>query len=168
MRSIEFTVYGVPMPAGSKKGFYNAKTKRVIITDASDKSRPWKALVHDAAGQAMRAPEANPYGFQDPAGYLPPLEGPLTLEVTFVLPRPKGHFGKHGLRPSAPTYPAVRPDTTKLLRGVEDAMQSVCYDDDAQIVEQVIRKVYGDVPRCEVRVSEIANEDTLTTERTPA
>ena len=54
---IQFVVYGIPAPAGSKKGFYNHRTRRVIITDASEKSRPWKAQVSDAAAEAMAGRE---------------------------------------------------------------------------------------------------------------
>jgi len=37
--SVSFTVYGAAAVAGSKRGFYNAKAKRVIITDDSARSR---------------------------------------------------------------------------------------------------------------------------------
>ena len=39
--AVTFTVHGTPAPAGSKRGFYNAKAKRVIVTDDSARSRPW-------------------------------------------------------------------------------------------------------------------------------
>lgn len=136
-----FTVYGTPAPAGSKRGFYNANARRVIITDDNAKSRPWKALVSDAAIEAT--------------GAGPLLTGPLELVVRFYMPRPKGHQGARGLRPSAPSHPAVKPDTTKLLRAVEDALTGLVYKDDAQICEQHVFKAYGEPARCEIGVFQI-------------
>lgn len=133
---VSFVVYGVAQPAGSKKGFYIPKLNRVVITDDAKKSRPWKAQVSDAAAQAMQGMRL--------------LEGPLVVELTIYLPRPKGHFGMRGLLPRAPRYPAVKPDATKLLRCFEDALSGLVYRDDAQIVTQVVRKRYGEPARCEV------------------
>jgi Holliday junction resolvase RusA-like endonuclease len=142
---VAFTVHGTPAPAGSKRGFYNAKAGRVIVTDANAKSRPWKAQVSDAAAEAMGGAEL--------------LQGPLSLELVFHVPRPKGHFGARGLRPSAPDFPAVKPDVLKLARAVEDALSSIVYRDDAQIVTEFLLKRYGEPARVEVLVTEaIAGE----------
>jgi len=133
---VAFFVPGLPAPGGSKRAF-RTKSGRIIITEDCRRSRPWRAVVqvaaHAAHGQA-------------------PLEGPLRLAVTFTLPRPKGHLGRRGLRPSAPLYPMTRPDLTKLLRGLEDACTGLLWRDDAIIVEQMIAKVYGDIPGAAVRV----------------
>lgn len=143
MTAVAFTVHGVAAPAGSKKGFYNAKARRVIITDDSARSRPWKALVADAAVENI--PSVN--------GARRLLQGPLKLSVTFYLPRPKGHFGARGLKPSAPIYPTVKPDVTKLLRAVEDALTGIVWRDDAQIVSQFAQKVYGEPARTEIHIA---------------
>jgi len=136
---IVFTVYGVPAPAGSKRGFYNAGAKRVIITDDSKRSRPWKAQVSDAAAEAM--------------GGAALLNGPVDLGLTFYAPRPKGHFGARGIRPSAPISPTVKPDLLKLARAVEDALSGIVYRDDSQIVVEHLEKHYGEPARVEVRAS---------------
>ena len=66
-----------------------------------------------------------------------PLEGPLSLTVRFYMPRPKAHLtARCGLKSSAPQWPATRPDTTKLLRAVEDALNGICWFDDSQICVQ--------------------------------
>ncbi len=135
---IEFVVYGKAAPAGSKRGFYNQKAKRVIVTDDSKGSRPWKAQVTDGAAIAMDGREL--------------LGGPLSLELVFYLPRPKGHFGARGVRPSAPTHPAVKPDVLKLARAVEDALSGIVYRDDAQIVTEHLEKRYGEPARVFIRV----------------
>lgn len=126
---VSFTVPGIPQPAGSKRAFVNKHTGRVSVVDAAKGSRSWK---HDVATAAMDAMDGRPV-----------LDGPLRLEITFLLPRPKGHYGAKGVRPSAPSYPAVRPDLTKLVRAVEDALTGIVWRDDAQVVDQSAMKAYG-------------------------
>lgn len=146
--TIEFTVFGKPAPAGSKRGFL--VKGRVIITDANKNAKPWKALVSDAAIGAMVNGRVHEL-----------LRGPLVLEATFYFPRPKGHFRvRRGeptgeLREGVPLYPTGRPDTTKLLRALEDACTGIVWKDDAQVVNQWVRKMYGEPARCEVRVEEL-------------
>jgi Holliday junction resolvase RusA-like endonuclease len=143
---VRFTVLGKPQPAGSKKGFKHPITGRVIITDDNSKAGPWKQQVGWAA-----------------AGQVAELwTGALELTVVFHIARPKGHYrsGKnaHLLRDSAPRYPVVKPDATKLLRAVEDALTGVLWRDDAQIVDQHVWKRYvddGQPERCEVLVREL-------------
>jgi len=138
--SVSFTVYGVAQPAGSKRAGMS-KSGKMFVRDDAKRSRPWKTQVSQAAGEAVNG-----------AGLL---EGPLFLSVAFYAPRPKGHYGARGLRPSAPAYPAVRPDVTKLLRGVEDACTGIVWRDDAQVVEQHAVKRYGEPARVEVTVSRL-------------
>jgi Holliday junction resolvase RusA-like endonuclease len=61
-----------------------------------------------------------------------------------LTPRPKSHIGVRELRLSAPAWPAVRPDCTKLLRALEDACTAIVWRDDSQIVEQIMTKCYAD------------------------
>jgi Holliday junction resolvase RusA-like endonuclease len=135
--SVSFTVFGVAQPAGSKKAF--VVKGRAVITDDAKRSRPWKTQVAQEAGLAMAD--------------RPLLDGPLLLELTFWVPRPKGHFGAKGVRPSAPRHPTVRPDVLKLARAVEDALTGVVYRDDAQICCETLQKAYTlGRARCEVRL----------------
>lgn len=134
---LTFTVYGVAQPAGSKRAGISKRGKTFVYDDAR-KSRPWKSQVADAAGKAVNG-----------AGLL---AGPLKLTVVFTVPRPKGHYGARGLRPSAPEHPIVRPDVTKLLRAVEDACTGLVWRDDAQVVEQHASKRYGEPACAEVTV----------------
>lgn len=137
MNGVSFTVYGVAQPAGSKRAGMS-KSGKMFVRDDAKRSRPWKTQVSQAAGEAVNG-----------AGLL---DGPLELSVIFTVPRPKGHYGARGLRPSAPAYPAVRPDVTKLLRGVEDALTGIVWRDDAQVVAQHAYKVYGEPARADIEV----------------
>jgi Holliday junction resolvase RusA-like endonuclease len=137
------TVYGRPQPAGSKRAFQHATTRRVMVTDANPNSRPWKQQV---TAQALHQLNGQPIL----------LQGPLELTVTFILARPKSHYrtgrNQHLLRPAAPARPTTKPDTTKLLRGVEDALTGIYWNDDAQIVDQHAHKEFGAPERVEIIV----------------
>jgi len=132
---IRFFCPGNPAPAGSKRAFTNPKTGHAMITDACKRSKPWKDSVKAAAIQAMQGREM--FGRA------------VALDVAFyfILLRPKGHFGTgrnaDRLRPSAPRYPATRPDVLKYARAVEDACTGVVWHDDAQIVAERIFKDYN-------------------------
>lgn len=119
---IDITVHGKPEPAGSKKAFVitdKGKTKaRAVVVDANTKSTVWKASV---ARQALEQ-------YEDA-----PLEGPLAVAFIFFLTKPKSVKREK---------PSVRPDLTKLIRAVEDALTGVIWKDDAQIVRQTASKDY--------------------------
>lgn len=137
---MRFTVYGKPQPAGSKRGFVNRKTGKVIITDDAKSSRPWKQEVAGAAVAAM--------------GERSPWDVPLEMSVTFYFARPKSHLKADGaVKPKAPGWPSVRPDTTKLVRAVEDALTGIIFRDDALVVDQIASKRYGSPERCEIEVT---------------
>lgn len=140
---VRITVLGRPQPAGSKRAFQNKKTGKVQVVDANPTTKPWKQEVANVARWV---------GPKDPLG------GPLTFDATFVLSRPRSHYGtgknSGNIKDSAPAYPTTRPDTTKLLRAVEDALTGIVWRDDAQVVRQTARKVYGHPERCEIVVDE--------------
>lgn len=140
MPDLSFTVYGQAQPAGSKTAGVT-KGGKVFVRDSARHGAPWRRHVARAAAEAM-----NGTGL---------LDGALSLTVRFWVPRPKGHFGARGLKPSAPDYPTKRPDVTKLLRAVEDACTGIIWRDDAQIVAQHAIKCYGEPACVEVEVSQI-------------
>lgn len=126
----ELFVPGVPAPGGSKTHYGKGRT-----VDACKRNPDWKARVADFA--CHRWCEA-------------PLDGPLSLKLDFYLPRPKSHFGlgknSDRLKPLAPLHHTFKPDATKLLRAVEDALTGVVWRDDALIVLQVVTKRYRETP----------------------
>lgn len=149
---VEFTAYGEARPQGSKTSIRRGKhTVTVDDADLKTKTRPagsltrWRTMVADAAGKAV--------------GDRPRLDGPLIAVFRFVIPRPKSHYGKRGLLPSAPSYPTVKPDSLKLARAVEDALTGIVYRDDAQIVAHSIRRVYGEPERVIVRIVPVEQEE---------
>ena len=130
--TIAFRVQGVPKPGGSKTVFWNHKTNKPRCVDACKKNREWRACVMAFARQAYSGP---------------PLEGAIYLDVTFYMPRPRGHYGTGRnagkLKPSAARYPTVKPDRTKLLRSTEDALTDCgMWRDDAQVISGPVKKFY--------------------------
>lgn len=72
-----------------------------------------------------------------------PLEGPLAVSIVAVFPvpaswsKPKQHaalMGEH--------HHTCRPDPNNLLKSI-DALNAICWRDDAQIVRAEIIKIYG-------------------------
>ena len=142
MTPIEFSIIGKAQTAGSKRAFPFQRpdgSLGVRVSDDNPKSGDWKANV------GWAAISARPVG----QGLL---EGPLSVEFTFEVPRPQGHFGKRGLLASAPAHPTTRPDVLKLARAVEDALSGIVYRDDSQIVREVLVKKYGEQARLTVRL----------------
>ena len=142
---IEFFVPGVPAPGGSKTGFYIPKLKRVVMTPASMKTKPWMALVSAYAKEAY-------------SGAL--LTGAIELSIQFRFCRPKGHYGtgKNAgiLKVSAPKHHLTKPDRTKLLRSTEDALKGVVWRDDSQVVTGPTEKVYCDRdPGAQITIEEV-------------
>lgn len=137
----EFTVHGVAKTAGSKKGFYNAKAKRVIITDDTGQDgKAWRSDVRDAAVEKFT---------DDFTGQVEPINGAVAvaMEITFYRSRPKGHYGsgknRRFVKDSAPAYPITRPDVDKLSRAILDALKGIAYNDDSQITTKIVRKRYA-------------------------
>ncbi len=116
---IVFTVHGEPIPQGSAKAFVHPHTHRAIVTNDNPRTRPWRALVDDAARQVVNEP----------------LTGPVAVRVRFTLARPKS-------RPKRDTYPDRRPDLDKLARAILDGITGCVVVDDAQVVKLDCEKNY--------------------------
>jgi Holliday junction resolvase RusA-like endonuclease len=129
--AITFFVAGVPAPGGSKTGIYIPNLKRVVMTPASKKTKPWMGLVAASAKEAYSGPL---------------LTRPIWLSIEFRFCRPKGHYGtgKNAgtLKSSAPKHCLVKPDRTKCLRSTEDALVGIIFRDDSQVVSGPTTKVY--------------------------
>lgn len=139
---IAFTVPGLAAPGGSKRAY--VIRGRAVVTPANPtRERQWRAVVQVAARTAYSGA---------------PLTGPLRMELRFVMPRPASHLGARGLRRSAPRVPATRPDLSKLVRALEDALTGIVWRDDAQVVEQWACKTYGDSPQVDVQVWRVEDE----------
>jgi Holliday junction resolvase RusA-like endonuclease len=163
--TLSFSVYGVAQPAGSKRAFVLKRRDGSIVTrgpngppvvntvDANPKAKSWKQEIASAAAKAMEGVAL--------------FVGPVRLQVCFIMPRPQGHFGSGKnagkVKPKAPRFHTVKPDVTKLVRGLEDALTGIVWRDDSQVAETSQSKVYGEQARVDVIVKELKEEADLPT-----
>jgi Holliday junction resolvase RusA-like endonuclease len=138
VKSIELNVFGRVSPKGSMRAAGN----RVIPGGSPQNAQAqvtWVAAVQNAARIAL---------FEASSGGVIMFMGvPLRFTAVWRYQRPIAHFFKTGpkagqLRPDMPKYPVVAPDTSKVLRSTEDALNKLVWDDDARIAETMMRKVY--------------------------
>lgn len=142
---VNLTVHGQPAPQGSKmarpiykgKGADRQFTGKVAQVESSKSGvDAWRGDVKDAA----RA-------FLDRTAGLP-LDGPLAVSMVFTFARPDSHFGTGRnagvVKPSAPPWPAVMPDLSKLVRSTEDALTAAgVWRDDSRVVQyRTLAKTY--------------------------
>ena len=137
---VNFTVKGRPTPwarAGSKGG--------VRYTPAH--VRQYQDFVKKCAADTMMDRD--------------PLSGPLSMEILFYLPIPtswpkwKREASMWGI-----VYPASKPDLSNLIKAIEDACNTVVWDDDAQVVRMKPAKLYGVTPQAQVTVTPIEHVAT--------
>ena len=141
MTTLTFHCDGLPQPQGSAKAF--VRGGHAVITSANVHLRPWRAAVTAAAAEAR--------------GDAATIAGPVFVTLAFTFPRPAGHYGKRGLRGTAPEFPATRPDLDKLVRACADALTDAgVWRDDAQVVEINASKEYGEHPGVTISVGEAA------------
>ena len=117
---IQAFIPGIPQPQGSKQAF--VRGKRAVLVESNKKLPAWRKLV------TQKLEEANVS--------CQPLEGAVTLDVMFFIPRPKSVTRE---------WPSVKPDLDKYIRSIGDsATDAGCLIDDGQICEIVAFKVYDD------------------------
>ncbi len=165
---IEFTVYGKPVPQGSKRAqviynkgkpvVKNGRVITVVLNDNEDLTN-WRNQVADKAMKAWRSlTHTSPDNNTDPEL----IQGPVALIIEFVRPRLKGHFGtgrnEGKLKASAPAHPITQPDTVKLARAVEDALTGVVWVDDSQVVKHVLTKRWGERYETHVAICELVTQ----------
>lgn len=133
--TVRFDVHGIPAPQGSKTAVAIAGQARLIDaggTTGRARLRDWRSAVAEAAADAAMTARRN--------GHDIPLDGPLSLDITFRHHMPTS-------RPAATlragvAWKTTAPDTSKLLRATEDALTaSGLIRDDARIAVHNIRKI---------------------------
>lgn len=118
--ALVFYAAGIPAPQGSKRHVGGGR-----MIESSKKVAPWREDVRNSAELA-----AAEQGWEAP-------EGPVAVDVTFWLPRPKSH------PKTRRTWPTTKPDVDKLLRSTCDALTSAgVIADDARIVDLDAHKRY--------------------------
>lgn len=115
--NIKFTVPAVPVAQPRPRATSINGKPRMFEAKKTHAVHAFKATVKMSAAQAYQGP---------------PLEGPLMLCLTCVLPR-TGKLKKRSDNP--PYYATKKPDLDNLMKSVADALNGILYRDDAQICE---------------------------------
>lgn len=157
MHGLEFFVEGKPQTAGSKSAIPGkGPGGRPLIVESGDRAakRFWREDVRAGARRALEGVE----GWD--------MAGPFFVSFTFCRLRPKSHYGSGRnadlVKSSAPEFPVSRPDLLKQSRAVEDALTSVVWHDDAAIVDERLRKVFGPREGCWITVARVGDVGWVT------
>lgn len=134
-----FWVAGRPRPQGSKRGFAT-KYGKVAMVEMSSELGNWRAFISAMAQAHM--------------GNRPPIEGAVALGLLFTFQRPLADRKKVREHTG-------RPDLSKLVRAVEDALTGIVFTDDSRVVEIVTAKQYGERPGVLVIVGPSGKWETL-------
>lgn len=110
-----------------------------VITFTDRKVETFHGLVRTVAVQAMNG--------------RPPFSGPIELTVVAVFLPPASWSPKKRAKAIAGEIAkTTRPDLENLFKGAQDAMQTIVYRDDLQIIALYAAKVFGDTPCLEIEL----------------
>ena len=134
-----FTVYGTPVGKGRPR-FRNAG--KFVQTYTPEKTANYETLVKLA--------------YQQEHGGEPLLTGALHMELLAYFPIPKSTSKKdRALMILGKNWHIKKPDSSNVLKAVEDALNGIAYADDSSICSMTIVKKYSDTPRVEIMISEL-------------
>jgi Holliday junction resolvase RusA-like endonuclease len=134
---ISFTIPGTPVPQGrprvTKTGhaYYDEKTKE------------YRERVRQCAIVAQAGRET--------------LTGALAMFVDCVLPIPQSwpvHRKQAALHGQ---WHVLRPDSSNIIKGIEDSLNGIVYEDDSQIALLIGTKSYGTEPETKVTIFQLNN-----------
>ena len=132
--TLTLRVHGLPAPQGSKK-----HVGRGILVESSKRAKPWR--------QDVKLDTRDQYKGQ-------PFAGPVSIAITFWLPRPQSHYRVLGgqlsnvIKPNAPTHSisCADGDIDKLVRCTLDGLSAKCggviIADDSLVVTLSCEKRY--------------------------
>lgn len=136
---IRFTIPGEPQGkarARTGKGFAYTPEKTVN----------YEALIKQI--YVFEALEGKPKGL---------IEKPVEMAITAYYGIPKSYTkGKRLAAEHSIIRPMKKPDSDNIAKIIMDALNSVAYKDDTQVVRLTVDKYYADVPRVEVVIKEVA------------
>lgn len=120
VRELRIVVPGQPRPQGSHRVLVGPDGRLRVLESAGRALAEWRSAVAWAARMASRGR---------------PIEGPVSVEATFLVPRPR--------RPAG-ALPSRRPDLDKLLRALLDGLVAGrAISDDSQVTDVSCRKRYA-------------------------
>jgi Holliday junction resolvase RusA-like endonuclease len=150
---VEFTVPGPPVAAARARF---ARVGNHVRTYSPGKNVDYMARVRDAFLRQVSDEALSEAPF--PRGV------PLSIEVVFYFPRPKGHYGTgknaNRVKASAPQFHTTKPDVDNCIKLLKDALKWLAWHDDSQIARYShIAKVYVESnPRTEIQITALHDD----------
>ena len=137
-KTVSFVVPGQPVAKARARIF---RTKNGVRAVTPDKTRAYEKEVAWRAAEAMAGLER--------------MECPVRVSIDLHMKIPESWSKVRRLAAlSGEIGMTTKPDLSNVLKGIEDAMNGIVYLDDSQIIEAVVRKLYGDYPRANITVVE--------------
>lgn len=131
--SILIIVEGDPQGKGRPRAFRAGKGVRMFTPE---RTRAYEELVAAEARKAM-------------AGR-PPLIGPCMLELTMICSVPASWSkAKRAAALAGEIVPTKKPDSSNILKSIEDAFNGIVWIDDVQATDHAMRKRFGEHPHVE-------------------
>ena len=82
-------------------------------------------------------------------------EKPLKIEILACFSIPKSYSKKKMLMiNNGELFPTKKPDCDNIIKIVLDSLNKIAYDDDKQVVEVTLKKVYSDVEKLVILIQE--------------
>lgn len=135
---IKFIVYGEPVAQGRPRA--TTVNSHVRMYDPK-KSRDYKHYIR------LVASEHKPKEL---------LQGPLSMKVKVYRPSLKSFSKKKAkMAENGELRPITKPDVDNYVKGVKDALKSVIWKDDSQVVDLHVSKWYSENPRIEIEINEL-------------
>lgn len=134
---IVFTLAGHPQGKGRARSGRTRDGRPVHYTPAM--TRSYESMIRYTAQQEMAGRQ--------------PTDRPIKMDIRAVFAMPKG-WSKVKVQAAlvGDIKPSKRPDLDNIEKAVSDALNSVVYQDDCQIVQKTSIKVYGLTPMIVVSV----------------
>lgn len=83
-------------------------------------------------------------------------ELPLMMNITAIHGIPKSESKKNRVRMlSNEIRPAKKPDSDNIAKIICDSLNKVAYNDDTQVIELHIKKIYGEIEKIIVEIEEV-------------
>ena len=135
MAWITLEIDGRPIPQPRHRATIGGR----MYLPSSAPIRAFKTAVIAAAGKRFRRP----------------LDGPVVVEITALFQRPPSRLTASGeLRKGAPTHPGRNlGDVDNLAKGALDALTSIAWNDDSQVVDLRVAKRWANIDRMTIAVS---------------
>lgn len=144
--SISFTVHGLAIAKGSMKAFQPKGMTRPVLTSTAKGLKAWEQTIRGELQFVM--------AHTSKEILLALFDAPIAVGLRFHMPTPKKNKRK---------YPTTKPDIDKLARSAVDALSTVVFRDDAQVVALQVRKVYAEAgAKAEITIESWGERTLLT------